>query len=105
MKQKEKLLIVTNLYPLPWQPNRATFNFQQFENLKAEFDIAIIVPVAWPEFFKNRHLIDDAAKTEVKFVPCFYIPKLGRRFNGVFMYHSIMATSKQWIEDFPPTSC
>ncbi|MFT5298343.1 MAG: hypothetical protein ACI9YH_004391, partial [Colwellia sp.] len=32
-KNKQSLVIISNLYPLPWEPNRATFNRQQFAQL------------------------------------------------------------------------
>ena len=101
MSDKQKLLIVTNLYPLPWQPNRATFNYQQFEALKKHFEIAILVPVAWPEYLKNKSSIDHSNK-HIRYVPYFYIPKLGRRLNGLFMYQSIKQTEMDWIDKFNP---
>ncbi|MFQ3188936.1 MAG: glycosyltransferase involved in cell wall biosynthesis [Paraglaciecola sp.] len=98
--QRQKLLIVTNLYPLPWEPNRASFNRQQFEHLKKTFDIALIIPVAFADYFKHRKVIVNTDK--IRYVPSFYIPKIGRRFNGHYMYHSIMATSSRWIKTFAP---
>jgi glycosyltransferase involved in cell wall biosynthesis len=100
-KNKEKLLIITNLYPLPWEPQRATFNRQQFSYLEKSFDIKIIVPIAWPEYYKNKISIPKEARN-VKYIPYYYLPKMGRRLNGDFMYHSVMATSKEWITSFSP---
>jgi len=97
---KEKLLIVSNLYPLPWEPNRATFNKQQFDQLKHDFEIKIIVPVSWLEYFKHRKLISTPG--DVLYVPYFYIPKILRRLNGNFMYLSIKALAGKWIKSFNP---
>jgi len=48
-----KLQIITNLFPLPWEPNRATFNKQQFENIAREHEVRITVIVAWMAGIRN----------------------------------------------------
>jgi glycosyltransferase involved in cell wall biosynthesis len=93
---KQKLLIITNLYPLPWQPNRATFNRQQFSYLDDEFDMTILVPVAWPDYLKHRKQIINT--DSLRYVPYFYLPKIGRRFYSHFMFLSILLSSIRWIK-------
>ena len=100
MNQKPNLLIVTSLYPLPWEKNRATDNWQQFEHLKLNYNVAIVVPVAWPEYVKN--LSAKNKKPSVKYVPYFYIAKLGSRYNSLFMYKSVSLLAISWIKAFKP---
>jgi len=92
---KEKITIITNLYPLPWEPNRATFNRQQFSLLDENYDKSILVPVAFIEWFKNRKQIKQAEN--LRFVPYFYPPKLGRRFYSLFLFLSIILHSGNWL--------
>jgi len=93
---KKSLLIITNLYPLPWEPNRATFNKQQFSLLDEDFTKSILVPVAFAEWFKNRKSFEQS--NNLRFVPYFYTPKFGRRFYSVSMFLSLLIHSGLWIK-------
>jgi len=93
---KRSIVIISNLYPSPWEPNRATFNKQQFALLDDDFDKSVLVPVAFAEWFKNRKSFEQTEK--LRFVPYFYTPKFGRRFYSVFMFLSIMLHSGFWIK-------
>lgn len=92
---KKNLTIITNLYPLPWEPNRATFNRQQFSLLDNKYNKSVLVPVAFTEWFKHRKQIkqDD----NLRFVPYFYPPKIGRRFYSIFLFLSILLHSGLWL--------
>ena len=92
---KPSLVIITNLYPLPWEPNRATFNRQQFSQLDDTFEKNVLVPVAFPEWFSHRKEIKQSAN--LRYVPYFYLPKFGRRFYSAMMYISIMLHSGWWL--------
>lgn len=46
-----RVLIVTNLYPSPIHPQRATFNREQFRALAREHEIRLICPIAWTDEF------------------------------------------------------
>lgn len=96
----KKLLIISNLYPLPWEPNRATFNRQQFELLKDNYQVRIAVPVAWPEYLKHRDEIEQNDK--VTYFPNFYTPGLGRRFYPKMMELSFRLFSGSCLKDFVP---
>ncbi|MEH6625333.1 MAG: glycosyltransferase family 4 protein [Motiliproteus sp.] len=97
---KKSLVILTNLYPLPWEPNRAVFNHQQFQLLQDEYDLSILIPVAFGEWFKNRNQIKQTAHT--RYVPYFYLPKFGRRFYSWFMLFSILLHSGFWLKRRQP---
>lgn len=92
---KENLLIITNLYPLPWEPNRATFNRQQFDQLDEEFNKSVLVPIAFSEWFSHKKEIKQTES--LRYVPYFYLPKVGRRFYSVFMLLSILLHSGWWL--------
>ncbi|SEL70666.1 Glycosyltransferase involved in cell wall bisynthesis [Colwellia chukchiensis] len=94
-EQKSSLVIITNLYPLPWQPNRATFNRQQFAQLDDSFDTSVLVPVAFAEWFKYRKQIKQSQ--HLRYLPYFYIPKIGRRFYSLSMLFSIIFHSGFWL--------
>ncbi|WP_427978841.1 glycosyltransferase [Agarivorans sp.] len=96
MKSKPAMVIISNLYPLPWEPNRAKFNHQQFSLLKTEYQLSILVPVAFPEWFKHRRQIQQS--DELRYLPYFYTPKLGRRFYSVMMFLSLLLHSGWWLK-------
>jgi hypothetical protein len=49
-----RIRAITNLYPNPYQPHRATFNRQQFRSLAARHSVAIIAPIAWTDELTAR---------------------------------------------------
>ncbi|MBL4606229.1 MAG: glycosyltransferase, partial [Pseudomonadales bacterium] len=86
---RPRLLIVSNLYPLPTEVARGMFNKQQFDRLSSNFDVTVMVPVAWPEWFKNFRLFTRAKTPKLIFFPQFYTPKVGRSLYGVWMTLSL----------------
>ncbi|MFT5756253.1 MAG: glycosyltransferase involved in cell wall biosynthesis [Alteromonadaceae bacterium] len=94
--KKENLTIITNLYPLPWEPNRATFNKQQFEQLDEVYKRNMLIPVAFRDWFRNRKSFKQTEN--IRYVPYFYIPKIGRRFYSIFLFLSILIHSGLWLK-------
>ena len=68
MGTDQKLLIVTNLHPLPWAPNRASFNAQQFSRLEQRFDVARIILIPWTQWWKHRRQCINTDK--LLYLPC-----------------------------------
>lgn len=98
----KKLLVITNLFPLPWQPDRATFNRQQFDRLSAVYKISFLVPVAWPNWFSNvaregSRCFNSITHKNIRYTWYFYTPKLGRFLYGIFMFMSLVSNSIIWI--------
>jgi glycosyltransferase involved in cell wall biosynthesis len=93
------ILIVTNLYPLPWEPNRATFNKQQFDRLSQKHDVRILVPVAWREYLSYRKQIKHDKHSRVKYVCYWYTPKIFYRYFGMFMALSLLFGARKWINE------
>jgi glycosyltransferase involved in cell wall biosynthesis len=97
---KTKLLIITNLYPLPWEPNRATFNRQQFDQLEDEYELSYLIPVAFIEWIKNRKNISQS--NNKRYFPYFFTPKIGRRFYAIYMFFSMLVHSGLWLKNKKP---
>lgn len=102
----KKILVLTNLYPLPWESNRATFNRQQFEHLSKFYELSYLVPVAWPTWLRKMCLAKKAVNSfehgSVRFCWYFYIPKILRSLSGVMMFFSLMFNSLLWIRKKNP---
>jgi glycosyltransferase involved in cell wall biosynthesis len=49
-----RILAITNLYPNPYHPTRATFNRDQFRELAALHPMAVISPIAWTDELAAR---------------------------------------------------
>jgi len=99
---KDKVLIITNLYPLPWQPTRATFNYQQFGYLEERVDVYYLIPIAFLDWWKHRKEISPL-KSNINYVPYIYIPKFGRRYYAKLMQWSICLMANSWIKKIAPT--
>ncbi|GGB08828.1 glycosyltransferase [Agarivorans gilvus] len=99
MSNKAKLLIVTNLYPVPWAPNRASFNAQQFAQLEQYFEVSILVFVPWLEWLRHRKQCQTT--TSLKYLPYFYLPKVGRKLYPFFQGLALSLNSR-WIRAKAP---
>jgi glycosyltransferase involved in cell wall biosynthesis len=102
-----RVLILTNLFPSPWQPHRATFNRQQFAALAKMHDVRVIAPVAWTDRWKSR---DDSASERillregmtVEYPTYLYPPKVLRSWHGRFFLRSVRPTFERAVEQFQP---
>lgn len=96
----QRLVIISNLYPLPWQPERATFNRQQFALLESHFDMSILVPVPFIDWFKHYKHIKQSER--LRYSPYFFLPKFGRRFYSICLYCSLLLHSGLWLKKLKP---
>ena len=88
LASQQPLLIITNLYPAPWAPNRASFNKQQFDRIAQCKPVKIIILLTWIEWFSHRR--ECQTNDNIKYCPYFYIPKVGRRLVPFFQFFSLM---------------
>jgi len=89
MYEKHKpILIITNLYPVPWAPNRASFNKQQFDLIAEKKPVKIVVLLPWKEWLNHRK--ECQSNNDIKYCPYFYIPKIGRRLVPFFQCFSLL---------------
>jgi len=86
--KKKSLLVITNLYPVPWSPNRASFNKQQFELIDQLYPVKIILLLPWTEWLVHRKECVNSDKKQ--YCPYFYIPKFGRRLVPFFQLLSLI---------------
>lgn len=98
-----KVVIVTNLYPLPWEPNRATFNKHQFRWLSRNNEVLILVLVSWIAAFKHRHLMqrEKIGNITVSYVPYFFTPKVFRFSYGIWVFLALLLRWRE-IRAFSP---
>ncbi|MEW6997247.1 glycosyltransferase [Colwelliaceae bacterium BS250] len=98
----KKILVISNLYPSDWQPNKATFNKQQFDHLAKHCKLSILVPVAWPEWLRANKAQKlpriSACGIEVRYPWYFYTPKMLPALSSVFMLLSLLINSWRWIK-------
>jgi glycosyltransferase involved in cell wall biosynthesis len=77
-----KTLVLTNLFPTPWDPLRGTFNRQQFERLGKRVDIDVLTAV---DFRQRLAGIRGAVKTSglnCDHFVFFYPPRIGRSLHA-----------------------
>jgi glycosyltransferase involved in cell wall biosynthesis len=106
-----RILVLTNLYPNPLQPNRATFNRQQVKALAERHEVAVIAPVAWVEEMSARWR-GAAALPEGRRTTCdgiavehpryFYTPKMARGSYGRFYLASVRAAFERALLRLEP---
>jgi len=90
MNKKNSLVLFTSIYPLPWLPNKATFNFQQYSRLAENNDVEFVVPVPWLDWLKNiKQLTGQHNYKHVCYFPFFYIPGFFRGINSFLLVFSI----------------
>ena len=104
---QQKLLIITNLYPTPWDHFRGTFNFQQFNYLANHMDVRIIVPISWKDRFHNRHkqqaeLSPHPLQDKAIYPWYWYTPGIFRGSYGRTLWASLQIQCHKWIKDFNP---
>jgi glycosyltransferase involved in cell wall biosynthesis len=106
-----RVLVLTNLYPNPQEPNRATFNRHQISALAREHVVRVISPILWTDELSAR-LRRGARLPSTRRVTCdgitvdhpryYYTPKLLRSRYGHFFERSVRASFHQAIREFSP---
>ena len=106
-----RILAVTNLYPNPYRPGRATFNRQRFRLLAGRHDVAVIAPIPWSEELTarlrgapplptgRRLALDGLAVDHPRYL---YPPKLWRGSYGGCFRRSIRPTFGRALAEFRP---
>ncbi|NOT83202.1 MAG: glycosyltransferase family 4 protein [Methylococcaceae bacterium] len=92
---KARVVAFTNLFPRPWEPQRATFNRQQLERLAQCYDLEVLVPVSWLDWLKARRQGQDTrsrvSSAATRYFNYFYIPKLFRWSYGGTLLLSMLS--------------
>ena len=106
-----RVLALTNLYPNPYEPNRASFNRQKLRLLADRHPLAIIAPIAWAEELsarwrggarlpQQRRVRCD--EITVDHPPYFYPPKILRGWYGQFYRWSVRPAFVRALDEFHP---
>jgi len=83
-----KVLVVTNLFPTPWDPRRGTFNRQQFQRLGERHDVDVLTAVDFRERAGERRDVRVAGVHTDYFT--FYHPPGIARFLNAFCFFACM---------------
>ena len=106
-----RVLILTNLFPSPWQPHRATFNRQQFAALAQKHEVRVIAPVAWTDQWASRKASRNPGPHErvilrdgvtVEHPRYLFPPKVLRSWHGRCFLRSVRSTFERAVEQFRP---
>jgi glycosyltransferase involved in cell wall biosynthesis len=107
-----RILAVTNLYPNPFQPNRATFNRTRIRLLSLRFPVRVIAPIDWldelkariggqPALARQRQVGLDGLTVDH---PRYLFPRMtARRWYGHFYRSSIRSSFAAAVREFAPT--
>lgn len=98
---KKKLLIVTDLYPLPWDSTWGIFNKQQAKHLCKYFEVTVLCPVPFIDairnkMFRGQYSLIDGVK--IYYFPFYYIPRYFRDKKHLFLYLCIKYFCRQHIK-------
>lgn len=106
-----RILALTNLYPNPVQPHRASFNRHQFRLLAQDHPLRVIAPVLWLEEWtiarrkgqripSGRQVVNDGIV--VDHPTYWYTPKLMRALYGRFFLESVRGVFRRAVAEFSP---
>ncbi len=99
-----KVQIITNLYPVPWAPNQASFNRQQFQYLSKHCPVKITVLVPFLERFRHRSTtlspVTDG-NVQISYRSYFYIPGFARWSYAATVLFSLLLEWRS-IRNFSP---
>lgn len=106
-----RILTLTNLYPTPFNPTRATFNRQKIRLLATQHPVAVIAPILWTEEWAarwkgagslprgRRVTCDGIAVDHPRYV---YSPKVLRGWYGHCFRESVRPAFRRALADFRP---
>lgn len=106
-----RILTITNLYPNPFQPQRATFNRQQVRALAAGHDVSVIAPIAWTDELAARRAgspkLPPGRRMEWDGIPVEYpryvfVPRALRGWYGRFFAWSVGPSFRRALTAFRP---
>jgi glycosyltransferase involved in cell wall biosynthesis len=106
-----RVLALTNLYPNPWQPHRATFNRDRLRILARRHEVRVIAPIAWTDEWAARRrgaaplpagrrvVLDGIAVEHPRY---FFTPRILRGWYGRFYRFSVRRAFRRALAEFQP---
>jgi glycosyltransferase involved in cell wall biosynthesis len=77
-----KVLILTNLFPTPWDPLRGAFNRQQFERLGQLHEVDVLTAIDFRERFGERKCEVHANNLRIDYFVFVFLPRIGRSLHA-----------------------
>jgi glycosyltransferase involved in cell wall biosynthesis len=106
-----RLLTLTNLYPNPYQPQRATFNRNQLRVLAQRHPVRVIAPIAWTDELSARRrgksalpegrrlVVDSIVVDHPRYL---FTPKILRGTYGRSYRASVRSAFARAVDEFRP---
>lgn len=85
-----KILILTNLFPTPWDPLRGAFNRQQFERLGEHHEVDVLTAVDFRERLRGVRGEVRISTLRTDHFVFVYPPRIGRSLHAVFWLLSLL---------------
>lgn len=85
-----KILVLTNLFPTPWDPRRGTFNRQQFERLGERHEVDVLTAVDFRERMagaRGQVAVPHVRRDHFTF---YHPPGIGRFLNALCYFACVM---------------
>lgn len=83
MSRRLKILVLTNLFPTPWDPQRSAFNRQQFEFLGRRHDVDVLTAVDFRERLRGARGTVEVPGLRTDCFTFVYPPVIGRALHAV----------------------
>lgn len=77
-----KVLILTNLFPTPWDPLRGAFNRQQFERLGQLHEVDVLTAIDFRERLGERKGEVNASNLRTDYFVFVFLPRIGRSLHA-----------------------
>jgi len=84
MSDAMKILVLTNLFPTPWDPLRGAFNRQQFERLGQRHEVDVLVAVDFRERLRRAPAAVHVPHVRTDHFTFVYPPGIGRFLHVLF---------------------
>ncbi|HSN69946.1 MAG TPA: glycosyltransferase family 4 protein [Steroidobacteraceae bacterium] len=97
-----RVLAVSNLFPSPVEPHRATYNRQQFAALARSVDLQVLVPVYWHQWRSRDYPDTEFDGVRATYFPFVYPPRVLPGLHGPAMGFSLLATKRRVARRFDP---
>lgn len=106
-----RILALTNLYPNPFQPHRATFNRHRLRLIGETHPVRVIGPISWTDELAarrkgspplpkgRRHVFDNLTVEHPRYL---FTPKMLRSQYGRFYYWSVRKAFLRAVSEFRP---
>jgi glycosyltransferase involved in cell wall biosynthesis len=106
-----RILTLTNLYPNPFQPHRASFNRNHLRLLAKQHAVRVLAPIAWTDEWiarcrggaalppGRRRTFDDIVVEHPRYL---FPPRMLRGWYGHFYRWSVRRAFRQAVQEFHP---